>query len=263
MDAWKLPRPKVIEMDDLSSLSLDTCVYLRGPKDNSSLNRRCLIRDLLDPSVVDRLHESEGLTIEVSPDSAFGGAALLCGFDLYIETVHGHVSSLLHAGQCAMRSLRSTVSCETLHYPTRQDFMVSQGVPRSVVLYDVPSETEMLCSAIDSVANLLSELREKEHRYEPILFEWMFTGDGKPLFVDCKDLIDSDWHRWFGSIIKGEPGIVEATVAPSLVEVCLIRDFCSAFRSAVPPFHARVTSQALLSHFFSYTASSPRIIEMI
>lgn len=262
IDAWQLPRPRVVDISELSSLPPETRVYVRGPKSNILLNRRCLVESLIVPEVLSRLTESEGLTIEVSPDLAFGGAALLCGPNLYLESVYGHISSLLHSGQCSMRSLKNRASGEILHHPVRQEFLIAQSLPRSTLLHCVPDETTVLCSVVQSVANSLSVLGEEEQCFAPLLFEWMWTTDGELVFIDCKNLEHAQWHHKLSGIVRGNPGIVEATVLSSLVEVCLIRDFCSDFTWNLPPFYARVTSQALLSHFFTYTSSVPRIIEM-
>ena len=263
MDAWRLPRPRVIGRGELELLSAETSVYLRGPKDDTFFNRRCAVSDLLDPAVIGRLSSDERITVEISPDSVSGGAALLLDSELYIETVHGHVSSLLHAGQCSLRSYRTLANGETRHCKAHQEFMFAQSVSDGLVLHSVPRSPDTPYSAAETIANLLSNLREKEQLVDPIMFEWMWTAEGTPLFVDCKDIRRCQWHNGLVGIIEGDVGVIESTVSPSLIEVCMVRDYCSAFKEIWPPFHARVRSQALLSHFFTYTVSVPRLIEMV
>jgi len=263
IDAWKLPRPRIVDVRDLGSLPPEAIVYLRGPKFIAFLNRRCLVSEVIEPSFIEKLLEVEGLSIEVSPDSTFGGTALLFESELYVESVQGHVSSLLHGGQCSMRTRRALVSGETLHRESHQEYMVVQSVSGSAASSNVPPASSLFFEAIETVADILSSLRREEGRLEPILFEWMWTSDGRPVFIDCKDRDIAPWYSRLDDIVKGEVGIVESTVSSASVEVCMIRDYCSSFGICWPPFHARVRSQALLSHFFTYTASVPRVIEMV
>lgn len=263
IDAWRLPRPAVIEVSDLALLPGDTTVYVRGPKGIPLLNRRCHVADLLEFEVIGQLAEVKGITIEISPESVFGGAALLFGTEVYVETVYGHVSSLLHSGQCALRSHRVLVSNDTRHRETRQEYMVSQNASGSVTSYSVPVAEGLLFRVADAVLEVLSDLRGRELRLDPILFEWMWSSSGALAFIDCKDQASAGWHFSLETAVSDRAAVIESTVSASLVEVCVIRDFCSYFKENWPPYHARVRSEALLSHFFTYTASVPRIIEMV
>jgi hypothetical protein len=123
-----------------------------------------LVSEIIDQGFIETLLKVEGLSVEVSPDSVFGGAALLFGSQLYVESVQGHISSLLHGGQCSMRTRRALVSGETLHRESRQEYMVVQSISGSTVSTDVPPRSVLFLEAVETVADILSDLGREEKR---------------------------------------------------------------------------------------------------
>ncbi|MBM3530447.1 MAG: hypothetical protein FJX62_20375 [Alphaproteobacteria bacterium] len=269
LEVLGLRHPPIYEMEELNELRPDLEIYVRGAKSNPLLNQRYYVRDILEwKNLSELVRRGDLIAVERSPVITFGGAtATNEKRQTYIEVAVGHTSGLLHYGYCAARFLYAADHSELIEarYETQID-VIRQGIGK---LAESPVRATDRSTILQVGKQVWQQLSRDRHQFDAVGFavtEWIYSDDHGVEFVDLKCTASSNWSRDFRRVFQPRPIVLEDTISDrSRLNRCMVGLYCASYRETegLNNFHARIRSEALLSHFFSYTSEKHRIIELI
>ena len=267
--ALGLNHPSLYTPNELRALDPNLGVFVRGSKSNPRLNQRYRVADLLNwTEFPELLSRGELTTIERSPSVQYGGATITNQQgQTYLEIAVGHTSGLLQHGYCAARFLFRATEGDFIQSRFEHQYdQIRQDFGRLTSLAVGVRDNSKLTLIASAVQSLLAKSIPKPDLNATIMTEWIYSNEYGVEFVDYKCAQSFAWAHEPTRIFLQRPIVIENTIdADEDVELCMIRDYCSSFREVPQPHHfiARVQNEALLSHFFTYTVASSRIIELV
>jgi hypothetical protein len=256
LTARGLNTPKVLDLIQLKALHPSDEVYLRGRKSDPRLNRRMTVDEALVTitQISGEADQSELPIIEANPPPEISGVMYVAADRrAYIELVIGHLSTLLHRGECLTR-----VHLDTMRRSAKIIHCKQSTIVRQTVKGLEASPNELKPNAEQLRITLRSLCRAHAMCSPCEMLEWFQSPDGSLVFIDLKQSVrNSDYLELFKETISAG----KASQRTSL-EWCTFGNFQQGYADLPhTPFYSIVRDEALLSHFFTTRCQIPKVIE--